>query len=75
MIYPRVSNTRPQPKWAGIKKGPKCCVCGAPATHHPIVEVNLFRGDDMGPYKACDLHKADAQALLDSQNGAHHANP
>jgi hypothetical protein len=70
--YPAVVDTRRQRKWIdmGADKGPKCCVCGAKATHHPFVEVNLFRGDDMGPYKACELHATDPQALLNSTSRA-----
>ena len=66
--YPAVVEPRRQRKWIdmGAGKGPKCCVCGAKATHHPFVQVNIFRGDDMGPYKACDLHANDPQALLNS---------
>ena len=66
--YPRVESTRRQRKWIdmGPDKGPKCCVCGAKATHNPEVQVNWFRGDDEGPFKACDTHKEDAEALLNS---------
>lgn len=66
--YPAVVDMRRQRKWIdmGAGKGPKCCVCGAKATHSPFVEVNLFRGDDMGPYKACALHACDPHALLNS---------
>jgi len=68
--YPTVADARRQRKWIamGADKGPKCCVCGAKATHHPFVQVNLFRGDDMGPYKACDLHATDPLALLNSNS-------
>ena len=66
--YPAVVEDRRQRKWIdiGASKGPKCCVCGAKATHHPFVQVSIFRGDDMGPYKACEIHKTDATALLNS---------
>lgn len=66
--YPRVEETRHQPKWVamGPNKGPKCCVCGAKAVASPWVQVNWFRGEDEGPFKACKEHKSDAQALLNS---------
>jgi hypothetical protein len=67
--YPRVVESMLNKKWAkiGKGKGPKCCVCGELATHETWVQVNWFRGDDEGKFKACKLHKDDAQALLNTQ--------
>ena len=63
--YPQAVAT-PNASWIrmGAGKGPKCCICGAKATHSATVEINLYRGDDIGPYKACEVHAADADALL-----------
>lgn len=64
--FPRVVDSKRERKWIdqGPNKGPKCRVCGDKATHSSTVQVNWFRGDDEGPFKACEAHKNDAQALL-----------
>lgn len=64
--FPRVQQSKRERKWIdqGPNKGPKCRVCGAKATHSSFVQVNWFRGDDEGPFKACDDHKTDAHNLL-----------
>lgn len=68
--YPRIgSEPRKQDKWAAIpanKPGPKCCVCGNRALFKVFIEENIFRGDDVGPFKACADHKRDAAALLEA---------
>lgn len=73
--YPRVVDAAFQFKWRDqrAKAGKKfvehhlCVVCGAPATHKVFVQVNWFRGDDEGPFKACADHKQDGYALLGAQ--------
>ena len=73
--YPRVVDPRPIKKGVaalGDKKGrPVCCVCAKPATNASRVQVNWFRGDDAGPYKACEDHKLDAAALLAASVNEH----
>lgn len=67
--YPR-ADAQHKPRW--FKKPSSqmlCCVCNQPATHRVFVQVNWFRGDDEGPFKACKAHKEEAQALLDSRSG------
>lgn len=61
--YPR-AEPRLQQNWVN-KPSPTlvCCVCKAPATHKVWVEVDWFRGNDEGPYKACKAHKDSATAL------------
>lgn len=63
--YPLAVAT-PNASWIrmGAGKGPKCCVCGEKATHSATVQLNLYRGDDIGPSRACELHATDADALL-----------
>lgn len=70
--YPRIKDARLQFKWRDqrAKAGKKfvehhlCVACGEPATHKVFVQVNWFRGDDEGPFKACQDHKQDGAALL-----------
>ena len=65
--YPQATAT-PNASWIrmGAGKGPKCCICGEKATHKVFVEVNIFRGDDLGHFKTCKSHSADAAAILDT---------
>lgn len=72
--YPRIVDSTHKPKWDKLRvQHPKnahhwqCCACPAPATHLVFVQVNWFRGDDEGPFKACADHKRDAAALLSSR--------
>lgn len=73
--YPRVVDTNHKRKWMS-RSGktqvtpPPCCVCGAPSTHKPFVQVNWFRGDDEGPFNACKAHRRDADALLATKDHA-----
>jgi hypothetical protein len=69
--YPRIVDATHKPKWAKLRiQHPKnapdwtCCCCPAPATHSVYVQVDWFRGNDEGPFKACKTHKGDALALL-----------
>lgn len=70
--YPIASAER-KPSWAKTRanhpKAPhvQCCLCGAPADYQVWIEVNWFRGDDEGPFKACKDHKSDARALLSTK--------
>jgi hypothetical protein len=69
--YPRIGSTKFRPKWAEQPKGaPKCCVCGAPATHRVCVEFDIFRGDDE-VVNACGDHSKDADALAQAWVKAH----
>lgn len=66
--YPFVSEPNKQDTWRrmGEGKGPKCCVCGAKALAKVFVEVDIYRGDDIGPFKVCGT-KHDAETLLATQ--------
>lgn len=74
--YPRVVDTRFQFKWRDqrAKAGKKfvehhlCVACDKPATHKVFVQVDWFRGNDEGPFKACQDHKQDGAALLATMN-------
>jgi hypothetical protein len=71
--YPRIGSSAYRPKWAEQPKGaPKCCVCGAPATHRVCVEFDIFRGDDE-MVNACGEHSKDAKALATAWVKAHPA--
>ena len=63
--YPLTVAT-PNASWIrmGAGKGPKCCICGEKATHSATVQINLYRGDDIGPYKTCAEHASNADVLL-----------
>lgn len=75
--YPRVVDSRREKRWTLTPKGqkipkgrthpnkiPRCRVCGELATYSSWVQVNWFRGDDEGPFPACNAHKEDAAGLL-----------
>jgi hypothetical protein len=68
--YPRVgSEPRKQAKWAAIpahRAAPLCCVCTKRALFKVFIEESIFRGEDVGPFRACDDHKRDATALLEA---------
>lgn len=61
--YPRIDSARKLPEPKG-KTGPRCCVCGQPARFRVLVEVNIFRGDDVGPHKVCAVNAHSASDLL-----------
>lgn len=61
-IYPRLGNVRDMRRvWTG--KSPKCCVCGAKATHRVDIEWWHMRGDD-DVANVCDAHKSDLAAIV-----------
>ncbi|GER16728.1 hypothetical protein [Variovorax boronicumulans] len=69
-LYPRVGSApKFQEKWAAIparKAAPLCCACDKRALYKVFVEESIFRGEDSGPFRACEDHKRDAALLLES---------
>lgn len=70
--YPRIVDARYMAKWVKLRaQQPRqhantwlCRACGGPATHSVFVQVDWFRGNDAGPFKACKEHKEAAELLL-----------